>query len=346
MPEDRDFVVSDLHEWAHTLHDSGDEAGAKQAQELSDFIRDSPAVDDDHAWSMDKAARQGDWDHVKEIIRDVAESHQTGPIDHDHGPQHFQGTEPFSEFLRIVRRSGVLESAKQTMVLADYSSQRYHALMGIKDATYAHTHTSFETLRSLGDTICRHGLEKNVGVCLLHKHFAVDQSEHLVRHYSNRECRIKPEAASAKNIPCVWGMTVRGEDQLVPIEFTNAGCSPEAVDELRLVEGQKTFVEGFGRIIKQRSAENLYGFATLHGMRHIDPAPDETMMEGSVAERELKVECMPLALLSGVETAQTLWVFSSKQLETPLACPLFDPNDVVARHCWGHCVAHCPVRCR
>lgn len=232
------------------------------------------------------------------------------------------------------------------MILADYSSQRYYALTGIKDATYAHKHTDTDTLRMLGDAICSHGLEKTIGVSLLHRHFGVDVDEHLVRRYSNRECRIKPEASCSSNIPCIWGLGVRGEDYFVPLEFANGTCNPEAEDDLRGVEVNLSFVESFGRIVKDRCVENLYGFATLHGMRHIDPALDETMMESSVSERELKVERMPLKNLDGVETAQTLWIFSRKQTEVVLACPLFDPNDVVARHCWGHCVAHCPVRCR
>ena len=93
-----------------------------------------------------------------------------------------------------------------------------------------------QTIEALGRVICQHGLQKEIGVSLLHRHFQIRETEVLVRNRQNGEAVTTPAeytSVSSSIAPFLWKLaTGRSGKGFYPLEFVR--CS----DKYETVSGQ------------------------------------------------------------------------------------------------------------
>jgi hypothetical protein len=77
-------------------------------------------------------------------------------------------------------------------------------------------------MAELGAIVRRHGLQKQVGICLLHKHFDLADNERLVEEFEGNNACVRPTAEYSDAIPYMWKVEqdrVSGEWVWFPLEF-------------------------------------------------------------------------------------------------------------------------------
>ncbi len=109
----------------------------------------------------------------------------------------------------------------------------------------------------IGETIVKHGVEKMLGIVLLHNHFLLERHEMLV----NFELVAVPVATGSgtKELgavsACAWRCV---ENSIAPYEFTHAG------EEIRLESEQmQSFLAEFGAILAEKNLSNILGICSL-----------------------------------------------------------------------------------
>lgn len=190
----------------------------------------------------------------------------------------------------------------------------------------------FKTLLpALGSTIRTYGLEQFVGVTLLHKHFDLGESERVLRSYYDREARIHPTAARESLVSCVWSVEVGGA--LVPLEFVDTDNLLVARAEADMLVASQDFLDAFTEILERHDASDVFGLATLHGWRALNPGIGETIVETTLTgDRQLGLKVETEAHAASLSLVETLWIFSAND-KGGIDCS-------VPQHCGIHCLGH------
>lgn len=94
--------------------------------------------------------------------------------------------------------------------------------------------------------IKKHGLSSLVSVCLLHKHFDLNDGEVLLENINSDESAISPQNSSVSSTPYMW--KAEG-NEFVPLEFLE--YSPELAAKIKRVECAPAFLEEFYQLLIQ-----------------------------------------------------------------------------------------------
>lgn len=196
-------------------------------------------------------------------------------------------------------------------------------------------------IETLGDTIRSFGLEKHLGVCLLHKHFNITPQEALVEAIDSESIRIAPRSISELNgtIPYMWRLVLneQGDQKWVPLEFVELSSvtSTEASFVERLAN-EIEFFDQFSQLLLSLGVANIFGLAIHHRKKlDFDRSTHVLLENDSFEERYMWMRPVPRASAASPDWTQTLWRFPTVgQAEVESECD--------QHGCAGHCTNHTP----
>ncbi len=193
-----------------------------------------------------------------------------------------------------------------------------------------------ESVGSIGDVICAHGLHDILGVGLLHKHFEMNRTEALVRRGATDGTLARPEMAPLHRLlPYVWKYDERasGGDWL-PLEFFDS-ADPAISNKVALASERislnSQFLQDAAAEMRSRKTSTIFGISILNSS-FFQKTHDEIFLETTDdTRRELTVRRRPSTEASSASVTQTQWSFGGDTEMT--SC---------SNHgsCSGHC-GHC-----
>ncbi|PWY69053.1 hypothetical protein BO70DRAFT_400113 [Aspergillus heteromorphus CBS 117.55] len=198
-----------------------------------------------------------------------------------------------------------------------YDHRAFDALMDVDEsAQYFESLTGYEHLRSgLRDIFMRHGVNDELAVALLHRHFEMAANEKLVE--------LGPVSSP-------WPIAAH-EDSVV-----GGHILPHTwrVFENELQDAQKVqfslaFFKDFHQYVKKNGLENVIGITHIDHGRDASES-DVQLMEITHGRNSIMVPTIPTSELPG-PVFQTIWSFVEKRESRS------DDNGVQVRHgvCWG-----------
>lgn len=125
-------------------------------------------------------------------------------------------------------------------------------------------------LSEIGVLLCQHGLEKQLAVCLLHKHFELDPNERLVKDFVEDGAVVLPTMLSSelKLIPYVWKFDFASDVQgfnYRPLEFLRLDEKTERFQRAsRIFEHWPAFLTEASEYLQAHGLESIFGFSLLH----------------------------------------------------------------------------------
>jgi hypothetical protein len=199
-----------------------------------------------------------------------------------------------------------------------------------------------ESLAELGDVICLHGLHDRVGVSLLHKHFEISDNELVVREFVGNVSYIKPWKVDHQSspVPYLWKAEISGRSALYyPLEFCDYPdpLKAEARRDLEILNGSPAFLTAFANRLADLGLIEIYGLVSLRSRDGFILEEGETLLETTDEERRiLTLRPAPTSEVAGLDTTQTLWIYSP----APSRVGAVVAGATCAVHCAGHCLAH------
>jgi hypothetical protein len=200
-----------------------------------------------------------------------------------------------------------------------------------------------ESLAELGDVICLHGLHDRIGVSLLHKHFEIADNEILVREFVRNVSYITPREVDrlSSPLPYLWKAEISGgRAAYYPLEFCEYPdhVRPEAARDVDVLRGSPAFLTAFANTLADLGLIEIFGIMNLRSREGLILERGETLLETTDEERRvLTLRAARTSELVGLETTQTLWIYSP----APSRVGAVIRGAVCAVHCAGHCLAHC-----
>ena len=180
-----------------------------------------------------------------------------------------------------------------------------------------------ESSTTAASIFVKHGMEVNVGVAMLHKHFPLSADEILVEQPCDDKSFVRPvnlsETDVSKLLPYMFKVRETSSGfVLVPLEF----APMELVDNATLVSlaNNTAFINEFGKLIKDNGALNVVGLTVLH-RDHIARVDGSTVEFTDHGSRELLIVPSSKALDHEAKvgkhsfTTKTVWTFGSREGE-------------------------------
>ncbi|MEG4799182.1 glycerol-3-phosphate ABC transporter substrate-binding protein [Microcoleus sp. ARI1-B5] len=174
-----------------------------------------------------------------------------------------------------------------------------------------------DNMTELGAVIRRHGLQKQVGICLLHKHFDLWDNERLVEEFDGNNAYVKPTAEYSDAIPYMWKVEqnqVSGEWVWFPLEFVRVteAVSP-AVERSAAVVSNSEFLNEIAAKLSELGMTGMLGISILH-RDAIKVAEGEILVESTDDEaRVLTLSSVPRQNVDRATLTQTLWQFPNAE---------------------------------
>ena len=168
-------------------------------------------------------------------------------------------------------------------------------------------------LTELGAVIRSYGLQKQVGICLLHKHFDLSANERLVEEFEGNNSYIKPTTEYSDAIPYMWKVEqsqASGEWVWFPLEFVrNTEQVAAAVERSEAALNNQEFLNAIAAKLFELGIANIFGISILH-RDAIKIAEGEILVENTDDEgRFLKFSSVPRPEVDPATLTQTLWQF-------------------------------------
>jgi hypothetical protein len=219
----------------------------------------------------------------------------------------------------------------------------------------------YDVIERLGGVICAHGLHEVLGICLLHKHFNIEESEQLGKRAlrEQNEALIAPQPVRDGAHAYFWRLySYNNRSIYVPTEVF--ADDDELVRKLptmaKISKEYPQFFVDFAKISEELNTLHFFGLAILHP-DFVRLADGETRLESTdSAKRVLRVRAELLERLNMFDVTETLWTFTPSALPAieSLATPRRpeppkppEPSDDRCKgHCTGHCVNHCKYHCK
>jgi hypothetical protein len=199
-----------------------------------------------------------------------------------------------------------------------------------------------QSLAELGDVICLHNLHGRIGVSLLHKHFEISDDEVVVREFVQNVSYIKPWAVNhlSSPVPYLWKAEITGRRAMYyPIEFCDypEHLQAEARHDLEILNRSPAFLTAFANKLADLGRIEIFGLVSLRSRDGLILKPGETLLETTDEEhRILTLRPAQTSEVEGLDTTQTLWIFSP----APSRVGAVIAGATCAVHCAGHCLAH------
>lgn len=194
-------------------------------------------------------------------------------------------------------------------------------------------------IEHIGKIFLKHKKEKQIGVCLLHKHFNLFKNELLVRSFNDNQINISPKINhESKVIPYMWQFSkssAMSSLNLYPVEFLEVnGNTKNFKEKQQEVLSDEVFLNELGAHLEKNKLDDIFGFSLIpHELFEI--LDGEALYEtDNHEERILTIRPVKKESMQGTKTTQTLWIFSNGP-KSALEC----------NHCNVHCAVHCGVHC-
>ena len=194
-----------------------------------------------------------------------------------------------------------------------------------------------------GDVICNHGLEKDVGISFLHKHFDISQDEILIRQFVGNTAYMRPLKAKDHKgaVPYLWKFdrSTSGEG-FYPLEFVEyePRDQQDARVQVEMIAQSHGFLSDMADKLIELGLTDVFGIVSLYSRKPFSLKDGETLLElTDKPRRTLTLEPALQSKVRTMDTTQTLWIF------TP-------PVKVAAQEwsgteCNNHCISHCQRHC-
>ena len=167
-------------------------------------------------------------------------------------------------------------------------------------------------LESLGKELKEHGLNGNVGIVLLHKHFKLYDDEILLRELHDNVMTVRPTTSRIPVSPYIWAfskISVNKPYAFFPIEYVALGTKTELYRDIATtLENNTVFLTAFFSRISCLGLTNIFGLGLIPGPAFTMNKSD-TLVENDEPGRCLKISVTPAATV-GSEATQTLWIFN------------------------------------
>ncbi|MEG4283649.1 glycerol-3-phosphate ABC transporter substrate-binding protein [Microcoleus sp. A006_D1] len=174
-----------------------------------------------------------------------------------------------------------------------------------------------DNMTELGAIIRSHGLQKQVGICLLHKHFDLSNNERLVEEFDGNNAYVKPTAEYGDAIPYMWKVEqnqISGEWVWFPLEFVRVTeAVSAAVERSKAVVNNSNFLNEIAGKLSQLGMTGMFGISILH-RDAIKVAEGEILVESTDdAARVLTFSSVPRQNVDRTTLTQTLWQFPNAE---------------------------------
>ena len=196
-----------------------------------------------------------------------------------------------------------------------------------------------DAIDGLGRVILDHGLENELGICLLHRHFKLAVDEILLEHASAGGSQIAPVSVSGVErdavVPYMWRMMERdGGCEWTPLEFVDrASLNEEVRRALDALPYHRAFLGDFAAALVAASVQGVFGLAMHHRQTiEFDRTQSVLLETESETERWMRIVPVDRSRCGSPEWTQTLWRFSPTGSELAAAC--------TQHGCAGHCALH------
>ncbi|MBD2303175.1 glycerol-3-phosphate ABC transporter substrate-binding protein [Nostoc sp. FACHB-190] len=213
-------------------------------------------------------------------------------------------------------------------MLAEYSSEVFSKLRDFDTAKTKLLEVE-KILPELGCIIRKYDLQEKIGICLLHKHFNIDETERLVENFQDGKFYSRPVKYNNELclVPHTWKLEILSNNVFnwYPLEFGYRNNL-----DLPIIDNLDFFVE-MSLTLSTLNMEDTFGVTVLH-RDFITLDRDEILIETSDdSQRVLIVSSVKKSIVDKDKDllTQTIWKFSSNNLE---------------HHCSGHC-HHCNQHC-
>ncbi|CAF2117448.1 unnamed protein product [Rotaria magnacalcarata] len=210
-------------------------------------------------------------------------------------------------------------------MLCDYDGETFSALHHYNDAKmFVNSDAVKVGIDELGKVITENGLETDVGVCLLHKHFDMSDDEILLEIPLDGASKLSPvnrAALKSEILPYMWKMNKHS--RWTPLEFTlSTKCMQSKLEK---VMRNQAFIQEIGNILTRLQIHDVLGLSLLH-REHINSFNSGTLETSDEHGRILTIGALNKHKKCDLhETVQTLWKFGIGKL-----------GEDVCHHC-THC---------
>jgi hypothetical protein len=202
----------------------------------------------------------------------------------------------------------------------------------------------------LGDVVIRHGVYREVGVCLLHQHFPLSGDERLVKRMGDNRATVRPQPAAtmAPVAPYNWAFaTSRRGPAMVPLEFIEQ--APGTASAARLAATAMASIEfltEFDASLRDLGLADLFGLTTLHHDGYTFRPGDILLETTDHDARVLTLEPSQAEDYPPEDVTETVWAFSPDpraERDPQIVCVTCPepPAPKCGSHCYSHCVGHC-----
>ncbi|KAJ5164335.1 uncharacterized protein N7500_006165 [Penicillium coprophilum] len=208
---------------------------------------------------------------------------------------------------------------------AQYDHRAFDALLDVDEsASLFETLAGYEHLKSgLRDIFMRHGVNDELAVSLLHRHFEMASNEKLVE--LGPVSSPWPIAAHEESVmggsvlPHTWRVF---ENELHPVEFRFVPMLE--VPNVRKVQFTQAFFDDFCQYVKSNGLENVVGITQIEHGREASQS-DVQLMEVTYGRNSIMVPAIPASEVTG-PAFQTVWEFVEKP------SPHVDKDGIQSRH--------------
>jgi|GEM_PF-4832191 len=146
----------------------------------------------------------------------------------------------------------------------DYSSVRFNGLLDVEEAENRLERTGHldDMLSEVGPLFAKHGTWRDWGICLLHKHWSIENDEVPVqrdlevgglKHYVLEPRKVR-EQIRAK--PSILAVAQDDSGGFEPLEFSKSSHTLETNESL---ERQKSFLDELHRVMVANGLEEIFG---------------------------------------------------------------------------------------
>lgn len=176
----------------------------------------------------------------------------------------------------------------------------------------------------LARLIAAHGAQDRLGVCLLHKHFALDDDEVIVERITHESAHIGPQAlaGAAPLVPYMWRYSSAVKTWL-PVEFVEADSISDGLGEFVRTElpAMTELLAEAAAYLQAKGLDDVYGIALLHrGRLFGDARPGKLWETDGDRKRALILRTIPLPEVESSEWMETLWQFENGRAEAFVFC--------------------------
>ncbi|MEG4111251.1 MULTISPECIES: glycerol-3-phosphate ABC transporter substrate-binding protein [unclassified Microcoleus] len=174
-----------------------------------------------------------------------------------------------------------------------------------------------DNMTELGAIIRSYGLQKQVGICLLHKHFDLADNERLVEEFDGHNAYVKPTAEYGDAIPYMWKVEkdrASGNWVWFPLEFVRVSeAVSAAIKRSEAVVNNSEFLNEIAGKLSDLGMTDMFGISILH-RDAIKVAEGEILVESTDDEaRVLTLSSVPRQDVDRATLTQTLWQFPNDE---------------------------------